>query len=137
MSKRTRTTIFFTSKKTTFSYSVYQQHGCINKAEEDMLTIAEDEVMYKLGPEIEITEAGTEDSSDTTVPDHLPLHLFRNLRSQPHLHHVKKPDQAGNPTGEILTFPPLSFRRPLSSASGRNLRSCKISISGWSTSAEG
>ena len=34
-----------------------------------MLTIAEDEVVYKLGPEIEVTEAGTEDSSDTAVPE--------------------------------------------------------------------
>ena len=34
-----------------------------------MLTIAEDEVMYKLDPEIEITEAKTEDSSDTAIPE--------------------------------------------------------------------
>ena len=34
-----------------------------------MLTITEDEVVYKLGPEVEIAETGTEDSSDTAVPE--------------------------------------------------------------------
>ena len=29
---------------------LYQHHGCVNEAEEDMLMIAEDEVVYKLGP---------------------------------------------------------------------------------------
>jgi hypothetical protein len=35
---------------------LYQQYGCINKAEEDVLTIAEDEVVYKLGLEVKITK---------------------------------------------------------------------------------
>ena len=46
---------------------LYQQHICINEAEEDALTIAEDEVVYKLGPEVEITEAGTKKLSDHAV----------------------------------------------------------------------
>ena len=48
---------------------LYQHHNCVNEAEEDMLTIAEDEVVYKLGPEVEVAETGTEDSSDTAVPE--------------------------------------------------------------------
>ena len=48
---------------------LYQQNGCVNEVEEDALTIAEDKVAYKLGPEIELTEAGTEEPlSDPTVP---------------------------------------------------------------------
>jgi hypothetical protein len=40
---------------------LYQQYGCINEAEEDALTIAEDEVVNKLGPEVELgTEGGAE-----------------------------------------------------------------------------
>ena len=34
-------------------------HGCVNEAEEDMLTIAEDKVVYKLGPDVEIAKTGT------------------------------------------------------------------------------
>ena len=37
-----------------------------------MLTIVEDEVVYKLGPEVEMEETGTEDSSDTAVPEPTP-----------------------------------------------------------------
>jgi hypothetical protein len=51
-----------------------QQHGCLNDAEEDALTIAEDEAMYKLGPEVETTEAGTEESSeDLVIPEPPPF----------------------------------------------------------------
>lgn len=47
---------------------LYQQNGSVNEAEENALTIAEDEVAYKLGPEIKPTEAGIEESlSDPTV----------------------------------------------------------------------
>jgi hypothetical protein len=35
---------------------LYQQYECINEEEEDALTIAEDEVVYKLGPEIKILD---------------------------------------------------------------------------------
>ena len=48
---------------------LYQQHGCINEAEEDALKLAEDEVVYKLGPEVKITESGTIDSSNPAVPE--------------------------------------------------------------------
>ena len=34
-----------------------------------MLTITEDEVVYKLGPEVKMAETRTEDSSDTAVPE--------------------------------------------------------------------
>ena len=48
---------------------LYQRNGCINEAEEDAFTIVEDEVTYKLGPEVEPTEAKTEQSlSDRAVP---------------------------------------------------------------------
>jgi hypothetical protein len=46
---------------------LYQQNGCVNEAEEDALAIAEDEVTYKLGPKIEITEAGSDESSGYPV----------------------------------------------------------------------
>ena len=52
---------------------LYQHHGCINEEEEDMLTIAEDEVVYKITPEVEVPETGTEDSSDTAVPEPPPV----------------------------------------------------------------
>ena len=48
---------------------LYQHYGCVNEVEEDILTIAEDKVVYKLGPEVEMAETGMEDSSDTTVPE--------------------------------------------------------------------
>ena len=48
---------------------LYQHHGCVNEAEKGMLTIMEDEVVYKFGPEIEIAEIGTEDTNDTAVPE--------------------------------------------------------------------
>ena len=38
---------------------LYQHYGCINKLEEDTLTVAEDEVVYKLGLDAEATEPGT------------------------------------------------------------------------------
>ena len=38
---------------------LYQHHGCVNEAEEDMLTIAKDEVVYKLDLEVEVAETGT------------------------------------------------------------------------------
>jgi hypothetical protein len=36
---------------------LYQHYGCINEAEEDALTIAEDGVAYKLGPEVVLEES--------------------------------------------------------------------------------
>jgi hypothetical protein len=37
------------------------------------LTIAEDKVVYKLGPEIELTEVGTKESSEDPVAPKQPL----------------------------------------------------------------
>jgi hypothetical protein len=54
---------------------LYQHYGCINEAEEDALTIAEDEVAYKLGPEVVLEESGSEESFEghaalePTIPD--------------------------------------------------------------------
>ena len=65
---------------------LYQHQGCVNEAEEDRLTIAEDKVMYKLGPELVMAETGTEDSSDTTVPEPTPASpppKVRKLTSPP------------------------------------------------------
>jgi hypothetical protein len=45
---------------------LYQQYRCINEAEEDALTIAEDKVVYKLGPKVKITE---ESSEDPVIPE--------------------------------------------------------------------
>ena len=41
---------------------LYQRNGCINETEKDALTITEDEVVYKLRPDVELTEVGTEES---------------------------------------------------------------------------
>ena len=48
---------------------LYHRNECINKVEEDALTIAEDEVAYKLGPEVELTKAEIEESlNDRAIP---------------------------------------------------------------------
>jgi hypothetical protein len=58
---------------------LYQHYGCINEAEEDVLTIAEDKVAYKLGPEVVLEESRSEESSEgpaapePTLPDPLPV----------------------------------------------------------------
>jgi hypothetical protein len=59
---------------------LYQHYGCINEAEEDALTIAEDEVAYKLGPEVVLEESGSEESSEgfaaleLALPDSVLVH---------------------------------------------------------------
>jgi hypothetical protein len=55
-----------------FIIHLYQQYGCINETE-DTLIIVEDEVVYKLGLEIEITEAETKESSEDPVLSKPPL----------------------------------------------------------------
>ena len=65
---------------------LYEHCDCFTTEEEDMLTIAEDEVMYKLGPEVEVVENGTEDSSDPTFSKELlvsPTPSFQKLASPP------------------------------------------------------
>ena len=60
---------------------LYQRNGCVNEAEEDAITIAEDEVVYKLGPDVELTEAGTKESlSDPAVPEPPPAAPTPNVR---------------------------------------------------------
>jgi hypothetical protein len=49
------------------------QYGCINEMEEDALIIEEDEVVYKLGPKLELTEAETKESSEGPVAPKPPL----------------------------------------------------------------
>ena len=51
-----------------------------------MLTISEDEVVYKLDLEVEVAETGTQDSSDTVVPEPPPSSpnpKIRKLASPP------------------------------------------------------
>jgi hypothetical protein len=43
---------------------LYQYYMCINEAEEDALTIADVKMAYKLGPEVVLTESGSEESSE-------------------------------------------------------------------------
>jgi hypothetical protein len=43
------------------------QYRCINEAAGDALTIAEGELVYKLGPEVALTEAGMDESSKDPV----------------------------------------------------------------------
>ena len=83
---------------------LYQHHGCVNEAEEDMLTIAEDEVVYKLGLKVEIAETGTEDSSDTTVlepPPTMPPPKVRKPTSPPSR---QEASAAGKFLGETSTY---------------------------------
>jgi hypothetical protein len=84
-----------------------QQYGCINKAEQNALTIAENEMVYKLGPEVELTEARTEESSkDHVAPEPRLLDPIHVLAPVPALAHVQKtkriatswPRDEGGPT---------------------------------------
>jgi hypothetical protein len=65
---------------------LYQHYGCINEAEEDALTIAEDEVAYKLGPKVVLEESGSEKSSEglaapePALPDHVLVHASSAFR---------------------------------------------------------
>ena len=53
-----------------YLHHLYQQNICVKEEEEDALTFAEDIVAYKLTPEVEPTEAGTEESlSEPTAPE--------------------------------------------------------------------
>ena len=100
---------------------LYQHYGCINEAEKDALTIAEDEVVYKLGPDVEATEFGTEESSgDPAVPELPPFVPV----PEPRRAITPQPRHDGGPTannpGGTSTCPISSFRNPPSNESGRN-----------------
>ena len=95
---------------------LYQHHGCINEAEEDMLTIAENEVVYKLGPEVEMAEIGLEDSNDTAVPEPPPASPPPKVQKPTSL----PPRQEAGPNREIswkdidlstFEFPEVPFKR--------------------------
>jgi hypothetical protein len=47
--------------------------SCINEADEDALTIEEDEVVYTIGLEVELTKAGMVESSEDPVAPEPPL----------------------------------------------------------------
>ena len=53
-------------------FHLYEQYGCINEVEEDAFTIAEDKVVYKLGPHVKVTEGGTKESSEDLAVSKLP-----------------------------------------------------------------
>src|SRR5450631_1045314 len=81
-----------------------------------MLTIAEDEVVYKIGPEVEVAETGTEDSSDTSVPEPPPVSSPPKVRKPA----SPPPRQEAGPSREIpwkdidlstFEFPETPFKR--------------------------
>ena len=78
--------------------------------------IAEDEVVYKLGPEVEMAETETEDLSDTAVPKPPPVSSLQKFGNPPH--HHQKPGPAGKSLGRTSTYRHSSFQKPPSSASG-------------------
>ena len=95
---------------------LYQHHSCVNEAEEDMLTIAEDEVVYKLCPEVELAETGPEDSSDTAVPEPpptLPAPKIWNPASPPPRHEAGPSREAPwkNIDLSAWKFPEALFKR--------------------------
>ena len=60
---------------------LYQQNGCVNEAKENAITIAEDDVVFKLGPNVELTEAGTEESlSDPAIHEPSPAARIPEVR---------------------------------------------------------
>ena len=100
---------------------LYQRNGCVKEEAEDALTIAKDEVIYKLEPEVELTKAGMEESlSDPTILSYLLPHPPPTQGERSLLNPKTKPAQAGSRTGGTLTYPPSSIRKPPSSETGRS-----------------
>jgi hypothetical protein len=62
--------LFFLSP---YIFHLYQQYECINEVEVDALTNAEDEVVNKLMPDVELAEVGIEESSKDPVAPEPPL----------------------------------------------------------------
>ena len=110
-----------------------------------MLTIAAEEVAYKLQP----VAPDTSTSSDHAIPEAPPSSpgnpppsfWMPNLHLRP-LHVIvlsiqKQPDPAGHrlmPPGGMWIYPRGSFREPPSSGCTTTWRTSKPSIIGWSTS---
>ena len=116
---------------------LYQHYDCFTVEEEDPLTIVEDEIVYKLGPEAEAAETGTEDSNHPAVPEEPPVSLYEVSGSplpRCHLLPDQKLDPVGKHTGETWTFLPGTLWKPPSSTSTTSWRSSKCNITGWSTS---
>ena len=69
-----------------FILHLYQHYDCFTAEEEDLLTIAADEVTYKIEPEVEVKDTGTETSSDPVIPEEPPTSptpSFRKPTSPP------------------------------------------------------
>ena len=130
-----------------FIFHLYHQYDLLVPDEEDELTIAADEVTYKLQ-----LEAGeTKTSSDPIVPDApsspgspppLPRPDFPTppLSYPPSPFHppplrpiIRKPDPAGRPRGGTWTPPSGTFRLTPSGRSRMDWKSCNTSTNGWNT----
>ena len=111
------------------------------------MTIAEDEVAYKLGPEVVLEESGSEESSEgpaapePTLPDHVPISApapvplaFRKPGElPPHGLRMKVPPRESNPGG--TSTPPLgSLRNTLFRKSGPKYPPSRTSTGSWNTS---
>ena len=67
---------------------LYRHYNCFTVEEKDLLIIAADKVVFKLSPEAEAADTGTEDSSDPAVleePPISPTPSFRKPASPPPL----------------------------------------------------
>ena len=96
-----------------FILHLYKHYECIRMDEEDLLTIASEEVAYKLHP----TVADTSTSIDPIIPTPSlpgsPPPSFRNptLRHLPLRIIIRKPDLAVTRLGGTWIYPPGIFRR--------------------------
>ena len=103
-----------------FNLHLYQHFDCITAEEEDLLTIAADEVTYKLQPEV--GDTGTETSSDPVLPEAPPSSpgspppsFWRpNSPPPPHYHPEAGPSRQATWRNVDLfawDFPDNSFKR--------------------------
>ena len=101
-----------------FILHLYQHFDCITAEEEDLLTIAVDEVTYKLQPEVG-------DTGTTTLSNSILLEARRQASRYPTLlRHlpliiIRRPDPARRPLGETWIFPLGIFWKLPSSGSRR------------------
>jgi hypothetical protein len=110
---------------TPFVLHLYQHYELFLPDEEDLMTIAANEMAYKLVPEA----VDTETSSDPIVPEAAPS----SPGSPPPLPLllIRKPDPAGRPRGETWISPLGTFRKIPSGGSKRGWRNCNTSTPGW------
>ena len=72
---------------------LYHHYDCFIVEEEDLLNIVADEVVYKLGPKVEVGETGMKDSNDPAIlkePPVSPILSFLKLASPPPPPHCLK-----------------------------------------------